>query len=44
MDRELRHGWIAASRPSINHLAVHEKKMIMTVQARDKLLSLTDVS
>ena len=43
MDRELRHGWIAASRPSIN-LPSTRKKMIMTVQAREKLMSLTDVS
>jgi excisionase family DNA binding protein len=43
MDRELRHGWIAASRPSID-LPSARKKMIMTVQTRDKLMSLTDVS
>ena len=43
MDCELRHGWIAASRPSID-LPSTRKKMIMTVQARDKLMSLTDVS
>jgi hypothetical protein len=43
MDRELRHGWIAAARPSID-LPSTKKKMIMTVQTRDKLMSLTDVS
>jgi excisionase family DNA binding protein len=43
MDRELSHGWIAASRPSID-LPSTRKKMIMTVQARDKLMSLTDIS
>jgi excisionase family DNA binding protein len=43
MGRELSHGWIAASRPSID-LPSTRKKMIMTLQARDKLMSLTDVS